>query len=321
MGPGQGTLGLEADPGPPEAPPTGEAPDIGSVPSGDEGVVAEVPRTEVGPGSTIDLDTDVETLVRRSVDARPGRSPLPSTCPFLRAGDGTTSVAPGPRPDPGHRCLALAEPMAPGALQQEVVCLVPAHVDCPRYARGLATARADLAIGGEGARLPPAVRVAAALVAVVAALVLAAFLFSGGLKLPGTGATLPPPTATPAPTASPSPTATPTPTPSPTVSPTPSPSPTLSPSPSPSPSPSATPTAAPTATPRPSTTDPRYAGLQRCPAPQTCYIYIARSYSTVSSIASYFRTTVAVIEQLNPQIDPVTHTIHTGEPIKIPPPR
>ena len=68
MGAGQGTLGLEADP-------------VSSAELSPSPEPAQEP-----PG-----DADVETLVRRALDGRAGRSPLATTCPFLRAGEGEAS--------------------------------------------------------------------------------------------------------------------------------------------------------------------------------------------------------------------------------------
>lgn len=327
MSEGQSRRDLDPDPRP--EPAADETLNVGpAVPSAEPELdppLEPMPAATRETGPLLEAETDPDTLALRAVDARPGRSPLEAVCPFLRAADGDTFTAPGSRPDARHRCLALAAPLTPGLLQQELLCLDPAHPDCPRYRQGLAAARTDLGLGAAGSRASASVRVAAALVAVVAVLVLAAFFLSGGLRLPVSSSPTPSlvaaasasPTSTPTPT----PTLTPTSTPTPTFAPTPSPSLTPTSPPSPTPSPSASPTASPTRTPTASTSDPRYASLARCPAPQTCYIYIAKAYSTVYSIATYFHTTVATIDRLNPQIDPRTQGIHSGEPIKIPPPQ
>lgn len=319
MSEGQGRRDLDPDPRP--EPAADAALNVGpAVPSAEpefDPPLEPMPAAARETGPLLETETDPDILALRAVDARPGRSPLEAVCPFLRAADGDTFTPPGSRPDARHRCLALAAPLTPGLLQQELLCLDSAHPDCPRYRQGLAAARTDLGLGAAGSRASASVRVAAALVAVVAVLVLAAFFLSGGLRLPVSSS----PTPSLVAAASASPTSTPSPTPSPTFASTPSPSPTPTSPPSPTPSPSAPPTASPTRTPTASTSDPRYAGLARCPAPQTCYIYIAKSYSTVYSIAAYFHTTVATIDRLNPQIDPRTQGIHSGEPVKIPPPQ
>ncbi|HTS14229.1 MAG TPA: LysM domain-containing protein [Candidatus Sulfotelmatobacter sp.] len=78
----------------------------------------------------------------------------------------------------------------------------------------------------------------------------------------------------------------------------------------------------PTPTPRPSGTGSiasRWDGLPKCPNGQACYLYTVKSGDTFIGIASYFGTTKAGLQALNPQItNPAL--IHKGEQIKVPPP-
>ena len=72
--------------------------------------------------------------------AGPERDPIDprSICPFLarEGSDGTLEPAPD-GVDTGNRCTAIGEPVSQSARQQQLVCLVATHVDCPRYQRGL----------------------------------------------------------------------------------------------------------------------------------------------------------------------------------------
>ena len=51
-------------------------------------------------------------------------------------------------------CVAIGTPRAQSLRQQELVCLQPAHVDCPRYLRGVELGTA----GVSGAAQSPAKR-------------------------------------------------------------------------------------------------------------------------------------------------------------------
>lgn len=237
-------------------------------------------------------------------------------CRFFAAelADGTI-VPPNPHVASANRCVALGDPLPQSSRQQELVCLTSAHVNCPRYLRGLLVA----------ATPPPAARREPISPAVIgSALVLAAALAAsfgflavrGGFALDLAAGSAPPSHV--AAVAGPSPTPSPTPSPSPSPGPSPTPSPSPSPSASSSPSPPPSPTPRPTATPVPSSD--RFALLTGCPddAPD-CWIYVIRAGDNLRSIADYFGVSYQRILDMNPQIDDPT-TIHAGDRIRIPTP-
>jgi hypothetical protein len=260
----------------------------------------------------------------RTWSAQP--APGPGICPFLVRSwpDGEVPGAPDLADDSGT-CAALEANLPVGALQQASVCLAARHLACPRYAPGL---RARASQGDrDPAATPVPVRLAWLLVAAAAVIAMSVLLFGGGIRLPA--APTPTPLAAAVTTATPTPrntsTATSTPPatlPAAAASPSPSPTALSSPTPTPLPSASANPAVSPSPAPAPTTgsLDPRYRGLAACPAPQTCYVYIAKAGSTVYSIASYFGASQAGILDLNPQIPRDSKTIYVGESIRIPPP-
>src|SRR5688572_25455809 len=73
----------------------------------------------------------------RDMDNASAALPEPRICPFLRAGHSGTLSDPIQWPDQANACIALGD-VAPQSLrQQEYACLVNAHVNCPRFARGV----------------------------------------------------------------------------------------------------------------------------------------------------------------------------------------
>lgn len=279
---------------------------------------AEAQHVVAGPAPADDAEAppdDLATATRRALATLPGRSPRLEVCPFLRAGE-DLETAPADRPDAGHRCRAVEEPLVLGLRQQELVCLGTGHAHCPRFARGGERVRRTLA-PGLGRRRRPAPAVLLAAVLLVGAILVAAGALSGGLSLPGG----PGAAAGPTPSSS-APPATPVPTPQPTLAPTPAIDPTPSPTPRPTPSPSPAPTASPvpTASPAPSVPLPAaWQGLAACPAPDACYVYQVQRNDTLYGIAAKFGTTLNVLLDLNPAIsDP--STIHVGDQLRVPPP-
>jgi len=240
-----------------------------------------------------------------------------SICRFLalKTADGT--LEPAVQLDTANRCVAIGEPLAQSGRQQELLCLVAAHVNCPRYLRGILI---------EMTPAPPPAREPVSRAVIGSALVLAAALATsfgflavrGGfnLALPtpspvlvaAVASPLPSPTATIAPTATPSPTASPSPSPEPSQPP--------SPSPSVSPPPTATPPPA-TPKPTPAATSDRYAVLTKCTSTPDCWIYVIRAGDNLQSIAHWFGVSYDRMIAMNPNL---RIPIHPGDKLRIPTP-
>lgn len=286
------------------------------------------------PGSPFPSPPESRAALPALDDA--GRSPDPSVCPFLRRQAGEGLAAPADAAEAAGTCIAVGAPRPQSLRQQELVCLRPAHADCPRYLRG------SMAMSGPRARRTPALprpTVAALLVLVLSAGVSFGFVLQrGGLELPvvaggGPGSTealagalaVPEdaaPTAVPA-TASPSPTPRPTrtpePTPQPTPAPTPEPTPVPTASPTPAPTPAPTPTPAPVRTATPQPTSDRYALLSPCPDREGCWIYRARPGDDLYSIARYFGHPLSTIYAWNPRYAGGA-TLRVGDQVRMPAP-
>ena len=243
----------------------------------------------------------------------------PSICQFLAAPnlDGTFGP-PVPDVDPSNHCTAVGEPVPQFPQQQHLVCLTAAHVDCPRYLRGVLLA----GVPPPPAREPisPAV-IGSALVLLAAIAASFGFLaIRGGFDLavatasPALIAVAATPTVAPSvaigpsPTASEAPSATPSAMPSPTSAPTPAPTPTSSPTPPLTPA---------TPKPTPAPTSDRFALLTRCPSTPDCWIYTIRSGDNLRSIANYFGVSYDRVLAMNPNL---RRPIHAGDKLKIPTP-
>lgn len=243
----------------------------------------------------------------------------PSICQFLAAPnpDGTFGP-PVPDVDPSNHCTAVGEPVPQFPQQQHLVCLTAAHVDCPRYLRGVLLA----GVPPPPAREPisPAV-IGSALVLLAAIAASFGFLaIRGGFDLavatasPQLIAVAATPTVAPSvaigpsPTASEAPSATPSAMPSPTSAPTPAPTPTSSPTPPLTPA---------TPKPTPAPTSDRFALLTRCPSTPDCWIYTIRSGDNLRSIANYFGVSYDRVLAMNPNL---RRPIHAGDKLRIPTP-
>ena len=156
--------------------------------------------------------------------------------------------------------------------------------------------------------LTPAVVLSLMILAGSAAAAVAFVAARGGLELAGG----PAPSGAP-PSTAPTRGATPAPTEAPTAAPTPVPSS----APSASPEATVSPTQSPAPSPAP--TSDRYALLEPCPSAPDCYRYTVRIGDNLSSIASYFGVSYAVVLDRNPQIvDPAT--IQPGDVLTLPTP-
>jgi hypothetical protein len=257
-----------------------------------------------------------------------------ATCQFLRLETGGALSEPFDTVRDDHRCVAIAGPRVISRQQQELVCLRAAHLDCPRYRRGVASPEPDHAPGRPP--LPRAVAAALGVLALSAGISLGFIVQRGGIDLPSS-----PRSSAAAALASPSPnssTAGVSPTAPPTSAAIQSEAPSVAPSPPPSAVPSPPPTAAPSATPKPTTPAPspspsvapsapaasgtpsasRLALLKPCPGRAGCYLYRIRSGDNLFSIAKWFGVPLAGIYTMNPTL--ATTPITPGMTIKIPTP-
>jgi hypothetical protein len=252
-------------------------------------------------------------------------------CPYLRLEANGILDVPANEPTEDHRCVAIGGPVVLSAQQQGLVCLLAAHVDCPRYQR---------APGPQSARLrtvrtpavPRAIGASLVVLAVSAVISFGFVMHRGGIDLVS-GVTAAPSdaaavvaTSTPAP-ASPAPTsaASPVPTlaPSPAATPAPSPRTVATASPRPSPTPSAPPSPAPTPRPTPTSAPgtasaSRLAVLTPCPGQAGCYVYTVRPGDNLFSIAHWFGVPLSTIYAMNPTVQRTG--IHPGMSLRIPTP-
>ncbi len=115
-----------------------------------------------------------------------GRSPNPSICPFLRSDAAGVLGVPVPAPAAGNTCIAIGQPRSQSAQQQELVCLRPAHGDCPRYLRGV-VAPTTPPRGRSLSSIPKATVAALAILLVSAALSVGFVVQRGGLEMSAAG--------------------------------------------------------------------------------------------------------------------------------------
>jgi len=238
----------------------------------------------------------------------------PWVCPFLHA-DARGSLTDAIRwPDEANRCTALGDAAPQSLRQQEYACLASAHVNCPRFVRGvhlMAEPRAPAT--GAGLRLTPAVIAALVVLAASFALSVGFVVANGGMNLPAV------PTGSPeAAVASigAGPSASPASSPSPRPEPTPNPSPAASVE-----AATATPTVAPTAPPASPSARPssdRYALLEPCPDAPDCWVYTVREGDNLVSIAGYFGVPFETVTERNPWTE--TTQLVAGQELRLPPP-
>jgi LysM repeat protein len=244
----------------------------------------------------------------------------PRICPFLYAvtADGALG-APVRWPDEANRCTALGDVAPQSIRQQEYACLASAHLNCPRYLRGVnLIAASQPATSGSG--LTPAIIAALLVLAASFALSVGFVVANGGMGLPVA------PTGSPqavvasvVPSAAAPPAASVEPTGAASVGPSAEASveaATAAPSIAPTPTPTPTPTPAATPSPRPSSD--RYALLKPCPDAPECWIYTVRSGDNLVSIARYFGVPFEVVTELNPWTE--TTQLVAGQELRLPPP-
>jgi hypothetical protein len=262
------------------------------------------------PGSPVGADSPFRDVI---ADV----APEPAICRFLvRLGDEGTGPPVGGI-DPAHACVALGEPVVQSERQQELVCLTAAHVNCPRYLRGVLLAAAPEGPPPQRPPLSPPV-VAAGLLLVGALAASIGFLsVRGGLAVPlasGEGSAVA--AASTAPSAGPS-TVVPSAIASIPASPPPSASPSIEPAASPSVAVSTSGPSGPPPSPVPSSD--RFAVISRCPNATDCWIYVVRAGDNLQSIVNWFGVKYATVLSMNPWIDDPS-TIHAGDELRIPTP-
>jgi hypothetical protein len=256
------------------------------------------------------------------------RSPVPDTCPFLRAIDHAGGVAPPVEAaDPANRCVAVGAPTPQSNRQQQLVCLTAAHNNCPRYLRGSLVAEDSLVVPRDNRGLSTPVIASALLLVAATAMSVGFLLVRGSFDLPAAAAGPTQVAVAPSLTsAAPSPIATtasqpsyaPTDGPAASVRPTTAPPATATPSPAPTPASTPAP-ATPRPTPTPAPTSDRYLLLVPCPNAADCWIYTVRAGDNLRSIVNYFGVSYDEVLAMNPRITDPTN-IHAGDDIRMPPP-
>jgi hypothetical protein len=247
-------------------------------------------------------------------------SPEPRICPFLRAVNEGRLGDPIRWPDEANECIALGEAAPQSLRQQEYACLTSAHVNCPRFVRGVHLMVETTSTPTEpGLRITPSILGALLVLAASFALSVGFVVANGGMDLPAAGASPragiesiapsaeasrspvtsePPAARSPEPSAAASVGAA-TATPAAQTAP---------------PTPAATPGA--TATPRP--TSDRYAVLEPCGDEPDCWIYTVRQGDNLVSIARYFGVPLEVVTERNPWTE--TTSLVAGQELRLPPP-
>jgi LysM repeat protein len=253
-----------------------------------------------------------------------GRSPDASVCPFFRSEVDGVLGTPAREPDDANRCIAIGAPRQQSTHQQELVCLRPAHADCPRYLRG-ANAVTEQSAARRIAAVPRATLAAILILVLSAGISFGYVLQRGGIDLPVVEGS-PAPTAVAA-MSSAAPMSTDTPTTAPTAdstavatsAPTPTSAPrTPTPAPTPSPTPGATPSPAPRASPAATPASNRYKLLKACANRKACWIYTIRAGDNLFSIAKYFGVPLSTIYAWNPRYPAAP--LRAGDPVRMPPP-
>jgi len=252
-------------------------------------------------------------------------SPSASVCPFLRRRLDGELEAPIETPDESNVCAALEEPLAQSARQQELVCLVAAHVDCPRYLRGVLVSPSAAAEPGRRPPVSPAVAASLAVLLLSAIVSVGYVAAAGGLSVrlaadvaasanPSDGVVAGAPSGPPASTPPPTPDATPSATPasSPTLEPSRTPGPSASPAPTPAP------TSRPSVAPTPRATSDRFAVLTACAGRTDCWVYVIRSGDNLFSIAHWFGVPIDSVYRMNPWAR--TTPLRAGQQLRIPTP-
>jgi hypothetical protein len=242
----------------------------------------------------------------------------PRICPFLRAARDGQLGNPVRWPDGANACTALGDPAPQSLRQQEYACLASAHVNCPRFLRGVHLLVETGPVQEAGLRMTPAILGALLVLALSFALSVGFVVANGGMALPGSpggsaqaGVMSAPPSTDASPSlASEAPVL-------PSVAPSVEPSAAASVG-----SATATPTAAPTPTPTPTATplpsSDRYALLEPCGDAPDCWIYTVREGDNLVSIARYFGVPFDVVTARNPWTE--TTPLVAGQELRLPPP-
>jgi hypothetical protein len=239
-------------------------------------------------------------------------------CPFLRIVHSGQLADPIHWPDQANVCTALGAAAPQSLRQQEYACLTNAHVNCPRFVRGVhLMVEAAPAPAEAGVRLTPAILAALLVLAASFALSVGFVVANGGMDLPAASASPQAGIASAAPSTGAS------------TSPATSEPPAESAAPSPEPSAQASvgaatatpttpapPSPAPTATPRASSD--RYALLEPCGDEPDCWIYTVRLGDNLVSIARYFGVPFEVVTERNPWTE--TTPLVAGQELRLPPP-
>lgn len=244
----------------------------------------------------------------------------PWVCPFLRApGPDGALGAPVRWPDSSNHCVALGDAAPQSLRQQEYACLATAHVNCPRFIRGVQMVTETLPTPDRtGLPVTPAIIAALLVLAGSFALSIGFVVANGGMDLeaaatasPRAGlASTPPSPVSTAPAA-----ASDQPAPSAASSAEPSASASID---SATAKPSATASPAPPSEPTPRPSSDRYALLNPCPDATQCWIYVIRAGDNLVSVARYFGVPFDEVTRRNPWTG--TTQLVAGQELRLPPP-
>jgi hypothetical protein len=239
----------------------------------------------------------------------------PRICPFLRAVREGQLADPVRWPDGANACTALGDAAPQSLRQQEYACLASAHVNCPRFVRGVHLMVESTPPAEAGLRLTPAILGALLVLAASFALSVGFVVANGGMDLPepssasspqaAIGSVAPSAEASAAPALSEPPAQSAAPSPDASVGAT-----------TATPAASTTPSSTSAATPRP--TSDRYALLEPCGNEPDCWVYTVREGDNLVSIARYFGVTLEVIIERNPWTE--TTGLVAGQELRLPPP-
>jgi LysM repeat protein len=251
------------------------------------------------------------------MDNASAATPEPRICPFLRAVNGGQLADPVRWPDEANACTALGEAAPQSLRQQEYACLASAHVNCPRFVRGVHLLVEAAPSPESGVRLTPAILGALLVLAASFALSIGFVVANGGMDLPAASASPQAGVGSVAPSSAPSlpPVASAAPAESAPSSPRASAEASVG---AETATPTTPATSSPAPTPTPVASSDRYGLLEPCGDEADCWIYTVRQGDNLVSIARYFGVPLDLVYERNPWAE--TTPLVAGQELRLPPP-